>query len=483
MMKAYKLFIDNEWVDASNGKTMEVINPADESVVATVPEGTEEDAATAIEAADKAQKSWAKLPATKRAEYLLSFAKELRKEDKRLGELLAKEQGKLYQHGIGEVHGTARFIEYAAENAWRIEGETVQSDMQDEQIMIQRIPHGVVVGLVTWNYPLALAGRKLGNALVTGNTIVLMPPVDAPLAVIELGKIAEKVLPKGVLNVVTGRGDVIGNALVTHPKTRMVTLTGGTPVGIAVAKAAAEDLTIVSLELGGKTPYIVMEDADVEKAVNLAAMSGYGNCGQICTSTERTYVHEDVYDAFVAGMLEKVKAVKVGDPFDPESVIGPKMNAKELEKCRSIVAEAKDQGATVLYGGQVLKGGIYDKGFWFSPTLITDVTHDMDIVRKETFGPIVTITKIKSFDEALALANDCEYGLVGCLFTNNYKRIMRAVNEMEVGGLYINRNGGERINGFHAGIKLSGLGGEDGKHGLDLYCHKKVVYMNYDIEE
>jgi len=478
-MRKYQQFINNEWVDSTNKAFIEVINPANEAIEGYVSGGSEEDADKAIRSAHRAQKKWAKLPASKRAEYLLEFADALEKEDVRLGQLLANEQGKLYSHGIGEVHGTCRFIRYAAESARRIEGEVLHSDFESEQILIHRVPYGVVVGLVTWNYPLALAGRKLGNALVTGNTMVMMPPLDAPMAVLELGKIAQKVLPEGVFNIVTGEGPVLGNALVKHPLTRMVTLTGGTPAGIQVAKAAAENLSVVSLELGGKTPYIVLEDADIERAVNLAVMSGYGNAGQICTSTERVYVQDCIYETFIEKMAAKVKEIKVGDPFDETSTIGPKVNQKEVDKCERIVNGAIEQGARVVCGGGKPRGGIYDKGFWFQPTLLADVTHEMAIVRQETFGPIVTVTKVADFEEALALANDCDYGLVGCLFTNDYKKIMRAVNEMEVGGLYINRNGGEQINGYHAGIKLSGLGGEDGKHGLDLYSHKKAVYMNY----
>lgn len=478
-MNKYQQFINNKWVDSTNSDYIEVINPATEEVEGYVSKGSEADAQAALEAASIAQKSWRKLSAAKRADYILAFADALEKEDKRLGKLLAKEQGKLHAHGIGEVHGTCRFLRYAAESARRIEGEVLNSDQDDEQLLIARVPYGVVVALVTWNYPLALAGRKMGNALVTGNTMVLMPPLDAPMAVLELGKIAQEVLPEGVLNIVTGEGPVLGNALVKNPLTSMVTLTGGTPAGVQVAKAAADNLAVVSLELGGKTPYIVLEDADIDRAVDLAVMSGYGNSGQICTSTERVYVQDSIYDTFVDKMTAKVKEIKLGDPFDETSTIGPKVNKKEVDKCDRIVSTAIAQGAKVVVGGNIPTGGIYDKGFWFEPTLLIDVTHDMDIVRQETFGPIVTITKVSDYDEALELANDCEFGLVGCLFTNDYKKIMRAIQEMEVGGLYINRNGGEQINGYHAGIKMSGLGGEDGKHGLELYSHKKAVYLNY----
>lgn len=478
-MKVYKNFIDNEWVDSSDGQVFEVINPSNEEVIATVPMSTVEDVERALSTAEVAQKEWGRLPAIKRAEYIIKVAEALEAKSAEIGKLLTTEQGKLAKHGVGEVFGTARFLRYAAESARRIEGETLKSDNQNEEILIQRLPYGVTVGLLTWNYPLALAGRKLGNALVTGNAMVLMPPLHAPLAILELGHIMQEILPKGLVNIITGSGAVVGNALVKNPITKMISLTGSTPVGINVAKAAAEHLAVVSLELGGKTPYIVMEDGDVDRAAQMACASAYFNCGQICTSNERMYIHEDIYDEFLEKFLSHVKQLKVGDPFDETTTIGPKMNLAELNKCNDMVQKAKAEGATILHGGKILKEGQFAKGFWFEPTVITDVKNDMEIVQEETFGPIVSITKISSFDEALKLANDSKYGLAGVLFTNNYHNIMIAMREMEVGELFVNRTSGEMINGFHAGVKLSGIGGEDGKHGLDLYSQKKAVYLNY----
>lgn len=480
-MIKYKLLIDNQWVEASSGKTIDVINPSTEEVIAKVPLGTREDAQKALISAKEAQKPWAALPAQTRAAYLLKLSEALLEEKDRLGSLLTDEQGKLKAMGVGEVEGTAAFLSYAAESARRIEGEILNSDNPDEQVMIQRIPYGVTVGLLTWNFPLALAGRKLGNALVTGNTMVLMPPLHAPLAVFELGKIIEKILPKGVVNIITGQGDVVGDELVRNPMTKMVSLTGSTPIGRVISKAAAENLTVLSLELGGKSPFIVMDDVDVKKAAHIAVESGYGNCGQICTSNERMYIHKDVYDEFMDYFIEEVKQLKVGDPKDPGTDIGPKMNKHELDKCHAMVGRAVEAGATLAQGGRVLKDGPFSKGYWFEPTVITDVTNDMEIIQEETFGPIVAAMKVDSFEQALAYANDNNYGLSGYLFTNDMRKIMIATQVLEVGELYVNRRNGELLNGYHAGIKLSGVGGEDGKHGLDLYSQKKTVYVNYGL--
>lgn len=478
-MQTYNLFINNQWLPSTTGETIEVLNPSNEEVIGSVPMGAREDAIKALESAKAAQKDWSRLPAQTRANYLLEIADELRANKEKLGRLLTKEQGKLLKSGIGEVLGTASFLSYAAESARRIEGELLNSDNADERIMIQRVPYGVTVGLLTWNFPLALAGRKLGNALVTGNTMVLMPPLHAPMAVYELGKIIERILPPGVVNIITGAGDIVGDELVRNPITKMVSLTGSTPIGQSISKAASQNLTVLSLELGGKSPFIVMDDVDVSKVAKIAVMSGYGNCGQVCTSNERMYIHKDVYDAFMNHFTEEVRKLKVGDPMDPSTDIGPKMNANELKKCYDMVNRAKAEGATILLGGRILNKDSFEKGYWFEPTVITDVTNEMEIVQEETFGPIVAAMKVDSFDQALELANDCDYGLSGYLFTNDNRKIMRASHELEVGELYVNRRNGEQLNGYHAGIKLSGVGGEDGKHGLDLYSQKKTIYVNY----
>ncbi|WP_461205330.1 aldehyde dehydrogenase family protein [Clostridium sp. DL1XJH146] len=481
MIKNYKMFIDNNWIDSQNGENINVINPFNEEIIAQIPLGTREDAANALEISEKAQKKWAALPAQMRAEFIKKLASELKKEKVRFALLLTEEQGKTYKEALGEVDAAVLFFNYAAESARRIEGEIRTSEMKKEQVWIQRVPYGVTVGLATWNFPLALAARKLGNSLVCGNTMVLMPPLDTPLAILELGKLIEKVgFPSGVVNIITGLGGVVGDELVRNQRTKMVSLTGSTEIGKILYKSASENLAVLSLELGGKAPFIVMDDVDIDKVVHIAVLSAFENGGQVCTCNERMYIHEKIYDEFMDRFIAKVKELKVGDPMNENTDIGPKVNGREVEKLVMLVEGAKKEGAKIELGGNKLTEGIYSKGYWFQPTVITNVTNDMEIVQEETFGPIVAAMKVKDFDEALKYANDSKYGLSAYLFTNDVRKIMRASDELEFGEVYVNRRNGELVNAFHNGFKQSGIGGEDGKHGLQGYLQKKTIYMNYN---
>jgi len=483
MKEVYGHFIDGEECFSDTAETIDVISPINERLLAKIQKGTREDAIRALESAARAQKLWAKLPAQKRAEYILNLSGLLEREKERFARLLTLEQGKTFAEAIGCVNASIGFLTFASESARRIEGEIFTSEVQDEQIWIQRVPYGVTVGILAWNYPLALACRKLGNALVCGNSMVLKPPTETPLAVLELaGLLKESGIPSGVLNIVTGPGRVVGDELVRNPITKMVTLTGSTAAGTELYKTAAENITALRLELGGNAPFIVMDDADVEKAARAAVDSKFCNCGQVCTCNERTYVHEKVYEAFVNRVIDLTREVVVGDPFDPSTTMGPKVNESELLKMVELSESARKQGARIVLGGKRLHEGKFAKGYWFEPTVIIDCTNEMDVVRKEIFGPIMPIVRVRSFDEALEMANDSEYGLSAYLFTSDVKKIMRAVNELEFGEVYVNRRNGELVNGFHNGYKKSGVGGEDGVHGLDGYLEKKTVYMNFDIQ-
>ena len=379
-----------------------------------------------------------------------------------------------------EVAVTASFIEYACEDARRIEGDIIPSDNPGEQIWIQKVPKGVVVAITAWNFPLALAGRKLGPALVAGNTLVIKPTEETPLATLELGYIADKVgIPAGVLNIVTGPGSTMGNALVESPITKMVTMTGSTPVGQIIAKTAAQNLTHVQLELGGKAPFIVFEDADIDAAVDAALHSRFDNCGQVCTCNERMYLQESIYDVFMEKFMAKVKALKIGNPMLDDTDLGPKVNANEIKNMEALVATSIAEGATVAFGGKQPQGAEFEKGHWFEPTILTNVTQDMTIVHKESFGPILPVLKFSEFDEVIRYANDSEFGLAAMVFTNDVNKIMKCTSELEYGEVYINRGHGEQHQGFHNGLKLSGTGGEDGKYGFDQYLEKKTFYVNY----
>ncbi|MGL1885141.1 MAG: aldehyde dehydrogenase [Reichenbachiella sp.] len=479
-MKDYQLFIGGEWVDSSNGEQADVLSPSTEEIVGRTQMGTEADAEKALQAAEKAQKEWKKLPARKRADHLYAFVKEIRANRDKLAKLLVQEQGKLISWAEMEVDVTCSFIEYACEWARHIEGDLVESDNPNEHIMIHKVPRGVVVAITAWNFPLALAGRKIGPALVAGNTIVVKPTQETPLATLELGDIAKKAgLPDGVLNIVTGKGRLLGNALVGNPITKMVTMTGSTPAGQSIFQTASKNLAHVQLELGGKAPAIIFADADIDNAVEHAFNSRFDNCGQVCTCNERMYVHESIYDQFMEKFMAKVKTLKVGDPMDRTTEMGPKVNGNEIKNLEHLVSKSKEEGATIAFGGEKLSGGIFDKGHWFAPTVITDVTQDMTVVHEEAFGPVLPVLKFKEVDEVIAYANDCEFGLAAMIFTNDMNTIMKCKDELEFGEIYVNRGHGEQHQGFHNGYKMSGTGGEDGKYGFEQYLEKKTFYLRY----
>ena len=476
----YKMLIGGKWKDSSDGGVIEVRSPIDGQIIGHVPQGTRKDAVAALTTSQAAFKAWALTPAVERAEYLLKLAAMLRDEKEEFALSLTLEQGKTIREARGEVDSAIMFIEYGAGHARRLQGDINTSQNRDEQIWIQKVPHGVTVGIIPWNYPLALSARKFGNALVCGNTMIIKPPSLTPMTVLKFAQLVKKVgMPDGVLNIVTGRGSDMGDELVRNPISKLISITGSTLAGSMLYKAAAEHIKILRLELGGKAPFIVMEDADIEKAVQAAIIARYSNCGQICVCNERMYVHEAVYDQFLEKFISQVKTLKVGDPRDESTDMGPKVSAEELEKLVKVMEKAKEQGAKVLCGGRKLVGGIFDRGYWFEPTVVEVYDNKMEIMQEETFGPIAPIMKVRSFDEALELANDSVYGLSAYLFTNTPRRIMRAVNELEFGEVYVNRTCGEQLNGFHTGYKHSGVGGEDGKYGLEAYLRNKTMYINY----
>jgi lactaldehyde dehydrogenase / glycolaldehyde dehydrogenase len=479
MTTDYKLYIGGTWTDASSGTSEYITNPATEEVVGSVQIGNASDAVRALQVAELAQKSWKHVPARQRATLMRSFAGEIRAHKRELADLLVREQGKLYSWAQGEVEATASFIEYACEWARHMEGDILPSDNPNEQIHIQKVPRGVVVAITAWNFPLALAGRKIGPALVAGNSVVLKPTPDAPLASLELCNLAKKAgLPDGVLNMVTG-GVEVGKTLVESPLTKMVTMTGSTPTGQAIFRSAAQHLTHVQLELGGKAPCIVFEDADLDVAVAGALHSRFDNCGQICTCNERMYVHEAVYDDFIKRFMEKVRALKVGDPMDDATDIGPKMNQAGVAELERLVADSVQRGAKILHGGKRPEGKAFEKGHWYLPTVLSEVTQDMPIVHEELFGPVLPVIRFSTFEQAIDFANDCEYGLAAMVFTQDMNKIMRLHQELEFGEIYVNRGHGEQHQGFHNGLKKSGSGGEDGKYGFEQYLEKKTFYIKY----
>ena len=475
----YQMLIDGEWRPAVAGGRIIVENPANENPIATIPEGQAADAEAALAAAAAAQPAWAATPPIERAAYLHDLADAILRETEHLARCLTQEQGKPLHEARGEVGAAANFIRYAAEAARRLQGDIFPSDSPQEQLWIQRVPYGVVAAMIAWNFPLALIGRKCGPALVTGNTLVLLTHCDTPLTVLEFGKLVQEVgLPPGVLNLVTGRGREIGEALVRSPRTDMVTLTGSVRAGREVYAAAADNITTIRLELGGKAPFIILEDADISQAAEAAVTTRFANCGQVCTCNERMYVHADIYEDFMDEFVGRVEALRVGDPLT-DVHLGPKVNRPEVEKLERLVNGALAGGAKVVTGGRRLREGAFERGHWYEPTVMTHTQPDMAIMREEIFGPIVPVVRVRDFEEALALANDSDYGLSAYLYTSDMRRLMRAVDELHFGEIYVNRGIGELVQGFHHGYRRSGLGGEDGIYGIEGYLQKKTLYVNY----
>jgi lactaldehyde dehydrogenase/glycolaldehyde dehydrogenase len=474
------MFIGDEWVLSSGGGTSQVINPATEEVVAVVTEATTADVDNALDAAEAAAASWRSLPSTARAGFLKEIVARILAHKQELAEIIVSEVGKPITEALGEVDGTARFISYAAEMAEHIRGEILPSDSSNQEIWIRRVPFGVVSAITPWNYPAALVGRKIGPAIVAGNTVVLKPSGLTPLSCLAIAKLSQEAgLPPGVLNVVTGSGETVGAQLVRSPKTSLITMTGSLEVGKEILRQAAENVTVVSLELGGNAPFIVMDDADIDSAAVAAVQSRFGNCGQVCTANERTYVHRRVWDEFLPKYVDLASKLRLGDPIRDETQLGPKITLEELERVERYVEDAVDHGATVLTGGHRPKGSPFERGYWYCPTVVADVEPSMPIMRSEIFGPVSPVTVFDDVAEVVAAANDSIYGLSAYIFTNDFRRVMTMIDAVEFGEIYVNRAGPESANGFHIGYRQSGIGGDDGEHGLDTYLRRKTVYVNY----
>ncbi len=473
------MLIDGDFIQSS--KTIEVINPATEEVISEFPSGTVEDVNRAVLTAEAAQKSWAALPAIRRAAHLREIANLIRANREPLARVITEEQGKIVSLAQVEVDFSADYLDYMAEFARRYEGEIVQSDRPGENILLYKAPIGVIAGILPWNFPFFLIVRKMAPALVTGNTIVIKPSSETPNNAFEFAKlVAKSSLPNGVFNLVSGPGALIGNALASHPKVGMVSLTGSVEGGVAVMRAAAENVTKVSLELGGKAPAIVAADADLDLAVRAIRASRIINSGQVCNCVERVYVHESIAERFIEKITPAMHQTMVGDPFDPATEMGPLVSKRQRELVQAAVDLALVDGATLQCGG-----GSYQShaGFYYQPTVLTDCIQGSSIMQQETFGPVLPISTFETLDEAFANANDCQYGLTSSIYTRSLDVAMRASNELKFGETYVNRENFEAMQGFHAGWRKSGIGGADGKHGLEEYLQTHVVYMNYDLNK
>ncbi|MFC6274138.1 aldehyde dehydrogenase [Levilactobacillus tangyuanensis] len=475
-LQHYQMYINGAFKDSTSGNLITVINPATGAPISTVPSATVDEAREAIDAAYAAQKSWKLLPAATRGQYLHDCATEIRKDQDHLIAMLQEEQGKIKSLATTEILFSADYFDYMASAARTYEGEIVQSDNAHENILIDKQPIGVAAGILPWNFPFFLIARKMGPALVTGNTIVLKPSTDTPNLGLEFGKICDRVgIPKGVVNIITGPGAVIGDELSKNKKIGIISLTGSVDSGKRVMAAAATHMAKVSLELGGKAPAIVCKDADIDLAVQAIIDSRIDNNGQLCNNCERIYVQADVAAEFTRKLADKMAAVTVGDPMADEGVdMGPLINQGALDKVAGMVDRAVAAGGKLATGGHRIK---IANGFYYEPTVITNVAQDSEIVQSEIFGPVLPVLTFKTLDDAIAMANDSDFGLTSSIFTENIDNAMRAANELEDGETYINRFNFEAMNGSHSGWKESGIGGDDGKHGIEEFLNTHVIYL------
>ena len=480
-MKEVQLFINGEFLDNGDREMRDNVNPATEEVISRFPMATEADVEAAVDAAYEAQKSWEKVPAIERANYLMELVELLKENQELLARTTSEEMGKPLAQAMDEAGWLPAYVQYMAAQARHLKGQIIPSDRPNENIFLYKMPIGVAGQIMPWNFPLFLIGRKVAPALIAGCTVVLKASSDCPNGAYEFAKIVEKSsLPKGVINVITGSGALTGNALASNPKIFIVTITGSTEVGKKIMKAAADNVTKVSLELGGKAPVIVMNDCKLDETVDYVVASRVINTGQVCNAAERVYVQEGIAEEFTKKVIEKMKTLTYGPALAGTFDMGSMVNKAQQEHVDEMVQSAIAEGATVACGGHKVQ--VDGKGWFYEPTVITGCTHDMRIMRDEIFGPVLPITTFKTLDEAIEMANDSVYGLTSSIYTTDYDTVMRAMNEIKFGETYVNREHFEAFQGFHQGVRQSGIGGEDGELGVEEYLETHVCYVDWDTE-
>ncbi|KSR38167.1 aldehyde dehydrogenase [Pseudomonas aeruginosa] len=474
-MRIDQNFIDGRFHDSSVEERIAVFDPATEACIAEVPAASEVEVLSAVEAAQRAQREWARLPAIERGEYLRRFAEAIERNAASIGAALARESGKSVQDATNEAIYAAQVTRYHAEWARRIEGEVIPSDSRDETILLQREPIGVVACLIPFNYPVYTLLRKVSPALITGNAVVVRPSNNTPTSAFEIARAAaEAELPAGVFNVLTMVHEVAAS-LCRHPAVGMITLTGSVGAGRTVLDHCKANIAKPSLELGGKTPAIIEADADLEQAASAIAASKTTHCGQLCTAIERVYVQASVHERFLALLRGKLASVRSGDRAEDATRMGPLVNARSRQEIHAKVQRAVAEGAVLECGGVLPEG----PGHFYPATLLSECRQDMEIVQEEIFGPVLPVLRYETLDEALAMANDHQFGLCSVLYSESYRTAMTVANAIEAGELYVNRTPADPYQGYHAGWKRSGLGGDDGKHGMLEFTQTRLVVLKY----
>ncbi len=468
-----KMFVDGEFVDAASGETMEVLSPATGEVIAEVPKAGAEDVDRAVAAAETAWETWRGKTPKDRMELLLRLADVIDENAEELARLESLNVGKPWWVAVDEpgiMSDNLRFFAGAARN---LEGKAAAEYVDGYTSMIRREPLGIVAGIAPWNYPLFMVIWKMGPALAAGNVQIVKPAEQTPLTVLRFVELAQEVLPKGVLQVVTGDGVPAGDRLVRHPSVRLVSLTGDTATGKLIAKNAADTVKRVHLELGGKAPMVVLDDADPATVAEAIKVGGYFNSGQDCTASSRILVSERIWDDVVPATVGAIEGMSVGDPSaDDEIGMGPVISAEQQERVLGFVSRAVEAKATVLTGGEA----IGDRGFFVSPTVVTDVAQSSEIVQNEVFGPVVTMQRFASDEEAVAMANDVRYGLAASVFSENVGRAMKVAGRLDFGTVWVNEHLFPLTPEMpHGGFKESGYGKDMSMYSMEEYTRVKHV--------
>ena len=467
-------YVDGAWTGADSGQTFSVDNPATGETIGSVPAMGAAETRRAIEAADRAWPAWRAKTAKERATLLRKWFELMMANQDDLGLLLTTEQGKPLAEAKGEIAYGASFIEWFAEEGKRIYGDVIPQHQSDKRILVLKQPIGVAAMITPWNFPNAMITRKAGPALAAGCTVVLKPAGATPFSALALAELAERAgIPHGVFNVITGDSKAIGAELCASPKVRKLSFTGSTEIGRVLMRQSADTVKKLSLELGGNAPFIVFDDADIDAAVEGAIASKYRNAGQTCVCANRIYVQDSVYDKFAAKLADKVKAFKVGAGTEPGVVIGPLIDAQGLAKVEQHVADATAKGAKVMLGGKRHSRG----GLFFEPTILTGVTQAMRVAREETFGPVAPLFRFKTDDEAIAMANDTEFGLAGYFYARDVGRIWRVAEAMETGMVCVNSGILSTEVAPFGGVKQSGLGREGSRYGIEEYLEIKYLML------
>ena len=467
-------YIDGAWVGADSGETIAVTNPASGAVIASVPRCGAAETGRAIAAAERALKTWRRTTAAERSRILRRWFDLLLANQDDLAQLMTAEQGKPLAESRGEIAYAAAYIEWYAEEAKRAYGEVIPSPFADRQIVVTREPVGVCAAITPWNFPSAMITRKVAPALAAGCTMVLKPAEQTPLSALALAELAERAgVPAGVFSVVTGDASAIGGVLTASPIVRKLTFTGSTPIGQLLMQQCAGTVKKMSLELGGNAPFIVFDDADLDAAVAGALASKYRNAGQTCVCSNRFLIQDSVYDEFAGKLSAAVAALKVGNGVEPGVTQGPLIDEKAIVKVEQLVADALAKGARIVCGGKRHQLG----GTWFEPTVLADATPAMALAREEIFGPVAPLFRFSNEDEAIALANDTEFGLAAYFFTRDHARVWRVSGQLEYGMVGVNTGAISTEVAPFGGVKSSGNGREGSSHGLADYMEIKYLAL------